>query len=121
MKLDGYHLQVAKDGHRVWLYSGMDWTKCLAHLAESLKAIPCRSAVIDGELVVPDIVGTADFTGLPAALKKRKNEPAVYAFDLLNRDGRVHQPLPLIERRRRLERLLSRGGDPVPAASRMLR
>jgi hypothetical protein len=42
--------------------------KCLARLAEPLKTIPCRTAVIDGELVVPDIRGTADFTGLAGAL-----------------------------------------------------
>ena len=107
-KLDGYRLQVVKDGRQVWLYSrgGMDWTKRLGRLAESLKAIPCRSAVIDGELVVPDNRGTPGFTGLAAALKKRQNELAFYAFDLLHRDGKDLRPLPLIERRRRLERLL---------------
>lgn len=100
-KLDGYHLQVVKDGRQVQLYSrgGHDWTKCLARLAEALKAIPCRSAVIDGELVLPDMRGTPDFTGLAVALKKRQHELAVYAFDLLHRDGRDLRPLPLIERR----------------------
>jgi bifunctional non-homologous end joining protein LigD len=32
----------------------------------------------------------------------------VYAFDLLHCDGRDLRPLPLLERRRRLERLLTR-------------
>jgi bifunctional non-homologous end joining protein LigD len=64
--------------------------------------------VIDGELVLPDNLGAPDFTGLAAAPRKRQHELAVYAFDLLHRDGRDLRPLPLLERRRRLERLLSR-------------
>jgi bifunctional non-homologous end joining protein LigD len=113
-KLDGCRLQVVKDGRQVWLYSrgGMDWTKRLARLAESLKAIPCRSAVIDAELVLPAGDGTPDFTGPASALRSRKHELAVYAFDLLHRDGKDLHPLPLLERRRRLERLLSRAQIP---------
>jgi ATP-dependent DNA ligase len=38
-KLDGYRLQVAKEGHGVRLYSrrGHDWSKRLAVLAEALR------------------------------------------------------------------------------------
>jgi hypothetical protein len=50
--------------------AGMDWTKRLARLAEALKAIPCRSAVIDGELVLPDKRGAPDFTGLAAGTEE---------------------------------------------------
>jgi bifunctional non-homologous end joining protein LigD len=67
-KLDGYHLQVAKDGHRVWLYSGLDWTEVPGTPGGTLEGHSLRTAVIDGELVVPDIRGTADFTGLAGAL-----------------------------------------------------
>jgi bifunctional non-homologous end joining protein LigD len=61
-KLDGYRLQIVKDGRKLRLYSrgGYDWTKRLAALAEALKGIPCRSAVIDGERVLPDSRGTPD-------------------------------------------------------------
>jgi hypothetical protein len=46
-KLDGYRLQVAKEGHGVRLYSrrGHDWSKRLAVLAEALRGIPAHSAV----------------------------------------------------------------------------
>jgi bifunctional non-homologous end joining protein LigD len=105
---------VVKVGRQVRLYSrgGYDWTKRLARLAEALQAISCRSAVIDAEIVLPDKGGATDFTGLAGALKKRQHELAVYAFDLLLRDGADLRPLPLLERRRRLERLLSRAGIP---------
>jgi bifunctional non-homologous end joining protein LigD len=71
----------------------------------SLKGIPCRSAAIDSELVLPAGDGTPDFTGLVSALRSRKHELAVDAFDLLHRDGRDLRRLPLTERRRRLELL----------------
>ena len=55
-KLDGYRLQVVKQASRITLYSrnGHDWTARLPILAEALKDIPCRSAVIDAELCLPD-------------------------------------------------------------------
>jgi bifunctional non-homologous end joining protein LigD len=103
-----------KDGRQVRLFSrgGHDWTNRLASLAEALKGIPCRSAVIDCELVLPAGDGTPDFTGLASALRSRKHELAVYAFDLLHRDGRDLRPLPLAEHRRRLERMLARSDVP---------
>jgi len=54
-KLDGYRLQVVKDGSTVRLYSrrGHDWGKRLAAVAESLRAIPTRSAILDAELCLP--------------------------------------------------------------------
>jgi bifunctional non-homologous end joining protein LigD len=91
---------------------GNDWTKRLAHMAEALMGIPCRSAVIDAELVLPAGDGTPNFTGLASALRSRKHELAVYAFDLLHRDGADLRSLPLTERRRRLERLLARSDVP---------
>jgi ATP-dependent DNA ligase len=39
--------------------------------------------------------------------RRRRDELLVYAFDLLHRDGKDLRPFPLIERRRRLERLLA--------------
>ena len=45
-QLDGYRLQVVKDGPGARLYS----RKRLAPLAEALAGLPCRSAVLDGEL-----------------------------------------------------------------------
>jgi ATP-dependent DNA ligase len=42
----------------------------------------------------------------------RQHELAVLAFDLLHRDGRDLTGLPLVERRRRLERLHTRSDVP---------
>ena len=113
-KLDGYRLQVAKEGRAVRLYSrrGNDWTKRLVALADALKTIPARSVVLDAELVLPSASGAPDFYGLLAGIANRKHELAVFAFDLLYRDGRDLRRLPLVERRRRLQRLMSRSEIP---------
>jgi bifunctional non-homologous end joining protein LigD len=104
-KLDGYRLQVAKEGATVRLYSrrGFRWTERLAPLAEQLKGIACHSAVLDAELVAGNLYSRR---------RRRPGELAVFAFDLLFRDGRDLRSLPLIERRRRLGRLISRSRVP---------
>jgi bifunctional non-homologous end joining protein LigD len=109
-KLDGYRFQIVKDGRQVRLYSrnGADWTRRLPMLAEALQGLPCRSAVIDGELCLPGQGGAPDFRGLQAALRSRDDELAVFVFDLLHLNGNDLRPLPLHERRRRLIGLLGR-------------
>jgi ATP-dependent DNA ligase len=105
---------VVKDGPTVRLYSrrGHDWGKRLAALAESLQAIPTRSAILDAELCLPSRDGSPNFYGLLARMHSRQHELAVYAFDLLQLDGEDLRPLPLVDRRRRLERLLRRAKVP---------
>jgi bifunctional non-homologous end joining protein LigD len=107
-KLDGYRLQVIKEGRQVRLYSrrGNEWTRRLPGLVDELAGIPCRSAIIDAELCLPDAGGVPDFYGLHLRMRRRRGELVVYAFDLLHRDGRDLRALPLTERRRRLERLV---------------
>jgi bifunctional non-homologous end joining protein LigD len=114
-KLDGYRLQVAKDGPMVRPYSrrGYGWGKRLAALAESLRIIPTRSAILDAELCLPGRDGAPNFYGLEAAMGSGpEHELAVYAFDLLHLDGEDLRSLPLIERRRLLKRLLTRAKVP---------
>jgi bifunctional non-homologous end joining protein LigD len=110
-KLDGYRLQVAKQGPSLRLYSrrGYDWSKRLATLAEALKGIPALFAALDAELCFPGPDGAPDFFRLlKAAFHNQGSELAVYAFDLLYLNGQDLRPQPLIERRRHLERLLTR-------------
>src|SRR5262249_17190418 len=94
-KLDGYRLQVIKEGRKGRLYSkgGYDWTKRLVGLADALAAIKCRSAVIDAELCFLTGIGAPDFAGLQLALASRQHHKlTVYAFDLLHRDGKDLRP-----------------------------
>jgi len=111
IKLDGYRFQIAKDGRQVRLYSrnGKDWTKRLPDFADAFLKLPCRSALLDGELVLPDESGVPNFQGVRSADER---DLVFFAFDLLHRDGKDLRPLPLIERRRRLVRLVGRADIP---------
>jgi hypothetical protein len=69
----------------------------------------CWSAVIDGELVFPAADGSPDFYRLQSAMTRdRQHELAVFAFDLLHRDGEDLRPIPLIERRLQLTEVVAR-------------
>jgi bifunctional non-homologous end joining protein LigD len=114
-KLDGYRLQVVKRGRQVSLYSrrGNDWTSRLRSTAEALTAIPSPAVVLDAELCLLRADGSPDFYGLQSAMgSRREHELAIYAFDLLHLNGEDLRPLPLIERRQRLERLLKHAKVP---------
>jgi bifunctional non-homologous end joining protein LigD len=114
-KFDGSRLQIVKDGPTVRLYSrnGNDWTHRLPALTDALTGIPSQSVVIDAELVFPDGNGSPSFYGLRDAIgRRRDHELAVFAFDLLYRNGEDQRDLTLAQRRVRLERLLARSKVP---------
>ena len=56
VKFDGYRIQVHKAGPAITLYTrnGADWTERFPHLAAALTSLPCKSAIIDAELVHAD-------------------------------------------------------------------
>jgi len=102
LKLDGYRIQVRKDGPRVRLLTrtGLDWTHRMRPIAQQLKDIPAESAILDGELVVLNASGTTSFADLQAALQEGANKRLTYfAFDLLHLDGHNLRGLPLIDRK----------------------
>ena len=53
VKFDGYRFQIHKAGDAITFYTpnGADWTERFPRLASSLTSLPCRSAIIDAELV----------------------------------------------------------------------
>ena len=53
VKFDGYRFQIHKLGSAITLYTrnAADWTERFPHLASSLTSLPCRSAIIDAEVV----------------------------------------------------------------------
>src|SRR5690606_8748788 len=69
IKFDGYRtLAFVADGKaRLQTRSGLDWTSRYAALAERFRALPCRQAVLDGEVVVPDAQGITRFSALQEA------------------------------------------------------
>jgi bifunctional non-homologous end joining protein LigD len=108
IKHDGYRMQLAKITDRVRLFTrrGGDWTDRYPRVTEAAKKIKASSFSIDGELVVADGDGVANF----AMLHSRDHDASamLWAFDLLALDGEDLHQLPLVERKTRLAKLLKR-------------
>ena len=98
---------------RLLTRKGLDWTSRFPNIAEAVAGLPVRTALLDGEIVIEEN-GIATFSGLQAALKAGERESFIYyVFDLLHLDGRDLIPLPLIERKGELSRLLGKGRGPI--------
>jgi bifunctional non-homologous end joining protein LigD len=111
VKFDGYRLIVRiGDGEvRLLTRSGLDWTDRFASLAQALRRLPVKTALIDGEAVVMDAAGVSSFAALQQALSEgRHDRIQIYLFDLLHLDGDDLRRLPLTERKGRLKVLLER-------------
>jgi bifunctional non-homologous end joining protein LigD len=116
IKFDGYRIQARLDRGNVRLLTrkGLDWTGKFPNVAAAVAALPARTALIDGEIVVEDDKGISSFSALQAALKAgERNRFIYYAFDLLYRDGRDLRKLPLSERKKELLSLVGKGGGPI--------
>src|SRR5215212_3441848 len=113
IKYDGYRVQVRLNSGRKKVYTrnGLDWTKRFSVIAGALD-IP-GEAIIDGEVVVVHD-GRTNFSELQAELAAgRQDQLALYAFDLLWRNGDLRK-LPQIERKQALLDLLSENDVELP-------
>ena len=100
-KLDGARIQVHRDGEevRIWTRTLREVTAAVPELAERVRALPCRTAVLDGETLA------LDDDGRPRAFQDTMSrfgsdaDPDVllspFFFDLLHLDGRdlLDEPL----------------------------
>jgi bifunctional non-homologous end joining protein LigD len=109
IKSDGYRAQVhVRDGKAtVYTRNGWDWTDRFQTIARAAERLQVREAVIDGEAVVQDSRGVADFESLRRELRKGSSRLTYLAFDLLYFDGLDLRRTPLLERKRVLERVLA--------------
>ncbi|MDB5543316.1 MAG: ligD, partial [Hyphomicrobiales bacterium] len=110
IKFDGYRMQgaISKGACILRTRKGLDWTEKFAPVADALADLPVDSALVDGEIVVEDENGVADFSGLQNVLKEGARERLVfYVFDLLHLNGRDLTKLKLTERKQLLEELMS--------------
>jgi bifunctional non-homologous end joining protein LigD len=115
IKFDGYRLQARIDAGKVRLITrgGLDWTdKFGKEIAAALAALPAKTALIDGELVVEASSGASDFSAMQADLAEGRTDRFVYyAFDLLHLDGFDLRGLPLAQRKSLLAQRLE-GASP---------
>lgn len=111
IKHDGYRMQLRKRGEQVRLFTrrGFDWTERYSWPVEAGATLKARSCTIDGELVVADAQGMADFGKLHS--RCFDHLAFLYGFDLLELNGEDLRSRPLIERKAMLAALLRRA-DP---------
>ena len=113
IKHDGYRLMVRRDGSRVRCFTrnGHDWADRFPAIVEAAQhLVRAKSFLIDGEAVIVGDDGMSDFRALRS--KRRGHEAVLYAFDLIEHDGDDLCSLSLLQRKRRLARLLGRAKRP---------
>ncbi len=109
IKFDGYRTIAIIDAGNARLItrSGLDWTKRYGDVAAAFGRLPCKEAVIDGEIVVPDEKGVTRFGALQDAIANGDSSKMIfYAFDLMHLDGFDLSAVRLVERKAMLEKLL---------------
>lgn len=101
VKYDGFRALAGLSSGRVALQSrsGLDLAARFPRVAQALRALEVREAVLDGEIAVFDRAGRSRFEGLSEPLA----EPRYVAFDLLWLDGEDLRARPLEDRRDLLE------------------
>ena len=105
IKHDGFRIVARRIGGVVRLQTkqGYDYAKRYPLIVEAIARLKVKSIVIDGEAMC--------FTGVMHDFDKLWNrthdhEAKLCAFDLLELDGEDYRPKPLIERKKRLLKLL---------------
>jgi bifunctional non-homologous end joining protein LigD len=108
IKHDGYRLIVRRGGATVRLFTrrGYDWTDRYPAIAAAAGKLRAKSFTIDGEAVVVGVDGVAVFDALHR--RRKATDAILYAFDLLELDGKDMRPMPLSARKPKLARLLAR-------------
>ena len=110
IKFDGYRTLafVEAGASRLITRGGLDWTRRYGDLPAAFAALPCRQAIIDGEIVALDEKGISRFARLQDALSEGAgNKLVFYAFDLLYLDGWDLRGVPLLKRKALLTQLLA--------------
>jgi bifunctional non-homologous end joining protein LigD len=116
IKHDGFRFLAVREGKRVRVYSrgGHDWSKQLPAIADALQALPVASVVLDGEGVICGPDGKSDFDRMRACFSRQSAPGAfLYAFDVLELEGRDLRMEPWARRRTTLVQLLADAEDGI--------
>ncbi|TCR98616.1 non-homologous end-joining DNA ligase [Rhizobium sp. BK418] len=114
IKWDGYRIAVHIEprGVRILTRGGHDWTHRFPAIAAEAAQLGAATAILDGEAVILDERGRADFGMLQQSLggrggKLNSGASVMMAFDLLYFDGHDLRTTELESRRHLLEGLIS--------------
>ncbi|WP_338870493.1 DNA ligase D [Myxococcus stipitatus] len=119
VKYDGFRALAALMHGKLVLQSrrGNDLSKRFPALAQALRGLPARDAVLDGEIVALDAKGRSRFQLLQQGLEGVEQRFVVFDIPWLN--GEDLRDLPLDERRGRLERLMKGVALPLQLSERV--
>jgi bifunctional non-homologous end joining protein LigD len=116
VKFDGVRALAIKRGKNIELISrnAKDFTANFPEVAAALKRLPCKEAVLDGEIVALDEKGRSSFQLLQARELSGERPPIFYyVFDLIQLDGKDLTAVPLLKRKAMAKALLARAPDTV--------
>ena len=87
VKHDGYRTMLLVERGTVHAYTrnGHDWSDRYPGIIAAARKLPCRSAILDGEVIVQDALGVSDFEALQAALR---SQPTMLSVCLTSRHYR---------------------------------
>ena len=108
IKHDGYRtLFVIENGLTcAYTRNGFNWSERYPALVRAAAKLNCRSAIIDGEVIVQDENGVSDFDALKTAIRWHPERLIFYAFDLLHLNGKDLREEALSCRRAKLKELI---------------
>src|ERR1044072_1191133 len=88
VKHDGYRTLLSIEHGKTVAYTrnGYDWSARYPLIVSTAAKLRCRSAMLDGEVIVQDRRGASDFDALQEAIKSKPGRLIFYAFDLLYLD-----------------------------------
>jgi bifunctional non-homologous end joining protein LigD len=114
VKFDGYRGLAVKNGREVQLFSRTrhPLNARFPAVAAAVATLPVRACVLDGEVCALDPQGRSSFQLLQNA-EEGATPIVYYVFDLLFENSADLRPLPLLERKRRLDALLLKARDPI--------
>lgn len=110
IKFDGYRLLAIKKNGKTTLLTRNhnNWTKKFLSVAKAIDQLPIDNLIIDGEVVVLDEEQRPNFQLLQNSIKDGDDVNFIYyAFDILYYDQYSLTSLPLIERKKILQKVLS--------------
>jgi bifunctional non-homologous end joining protein LigD len=110
VKFDGYRILTQKknDQTRLLTRNKHDWTKKMPSIAKALNDLQVNSVIFDGEVITLDEKGLSNFQLLQNVLKNSQTSLIIYCiFDVLYWNGRSLLNVPLIQRKKVLQKILN--------------
>jgi bifunctional non-homologous end joining protein LigD len=113
IKWDGYRALAVINQGKVEVWSRNHKPLSYPEILAPLRALKCKNAVLDGEVVALDASGKSNFQALQGRDLGERPPIVFYVFDLLHLNGESCLSLPIEDRRKRLVSLVGKAKSPL--------